>query len=576
MAQPPLDFPSSPSIGQIYNAPNGVAYIWDGTKWDVIGGPGGGGVLVSIGPTPPTNPVSGQLWWRSDPDGNLYVWYNDGSSSQWVPAMASVGRGAVAAPIGPAGGDLNGSFPSPALNSVLSISSLGLAARGSFYSGPGGASVGVNVSNHDATFTATSSSWQMNLYNGLGTDELSFQRRQPNAAANAYTSLLTVRTDGTIRVTTDPVAALDLATKQYVDAHGGGGGGSGFWAAGTGPTAGFITPAPTASVLIDPTQAIVFGANPLTGPPRIYASGVIAGELVLQCADNMAISFNAGGAEVGRVNGDGSFTATAGPVNPLDLATKQYVDSVAGSGGGGLWVDDVGPSMLVPVGANYGVALPATGDGLVLRHSTYPAVDRRTGIDADDNLLQVSGGASGILFRSVDATMPFGLVSGSGLWRLAGDGVAATAERLEVAGGIKLGGALAAQDGTLQYTGSQFQAHVGGAWVTFAPVPSGPMRLITASTTLLPTDDTVTVQPGPTTDVDITLPLASSMLGKVYTIIRLDSGAGGGVNVVVTGADLIYTQGSMSGTNMGATFLAGTYTVRAVAANRWQGGNWGN
>jgi hypothetical protein len=98
VAQPPLDFPNSPTIGQIYNAPNGVAYVWDGVKWNVVGGTGSGGVtIINISPTPPANPQPGWLWWRNDPDGNLYIWYNDGSSSEWVPAMSSVGRVAPAA-----------------------------------------------------------------------------------------------------------------------------------------------------------------------------------------------------------------------------------------------------------------------------------------------------------------------------------------------------------------------------------------------------------------------------------------------------------------------------------------------
>ena len=45
---------------------------------------GAGGAV--IGPTPPASPAVGALWWRSDPDGRLFVWYDDGSSQQWVPA----------------------------------------------------------------------------------------------------------------------------------------------------------------------------------------------------------------------------------------------------------------------------------------------------------------------------------------------------------------------------------------------------------------------------------------------------------------------------------------------------------
>jgi hypothetical protein len=38
-----LDFPSTPTIGDIFTAPNGVTYEWDGVKWIVQGSGGGGG-----------------------------------------------------------------------------------------------------------------------------------------------------------------------------------------------------------------------------------------------------------------------------------------------------------------------------------------------------------------------------------------------------------------------------------------------------------------------------------------------------------------------------------------------------
>lgn len=44
---------------------------------------------TSVGATPPASPAQGQMWWRNDPDGQLYIWYNDGTSSQWVPATSS-------------------------------------------------------------------------------------------------------------------------------------------------------------------------------------------------------------------------------------------------------------------------------------------------------------------------------------------------------------------------------------------------------------------------------------------------------------------------------------------------------
>ena len=43
---------------------------------------------------PPANPQSGQLWWDTS-DGNLYVYYQDPTSAQWVSAMASAAADAL-------------------------------------------------------------------------------------------------------------------------------------------------------------------------------------------------------------------------------------------------------------------------------------------------------------------------------------------------------------------------------------------------------------------------------------------------------------------------------------------------
>jgi hypothetical protein len=44
-------------------------------------------IPIALGATAPTTPTPGTLWWRSDPDGMLFVYYDDGTSAQWVPAM---------------------------------------------------------------------------------------------------------------------------------------------------------------------------------------------------------------------------------------------------------------------------------------------------------------------------------------------------------------------------------------------------------------------------------------------------------------------------------------------------------
>jgi len=83
---PPLDFPNSPSLNQLYAGPNNVQWQWDGSKW--LGTPNTLGPII-VAASPPTF-VSGQLWWDST-GGNLYLGYDDGNTQQWVPASNIAG-----------------------------------------------------------------------------------------------------------------------------------------------------------------------------------------------------------------------------------------------------------------------------------------------------------------------------------------------------------------------------------------------------------------------------------------------------------------------------------------------------
>lgn len=57
---------------------------YDGTAWGAIGGGGG----FEIATTPPASPTAGDTYWDQD-EGNAYIYYDDGTSSQWVPLVPS-------------------------------------------------------------------------------------------------------------------------------------------------------------------------------------------------------------------------------------------------------------------------------------------------------------------------------------------------------------------------------------------------------------------------------------------------------------------------------------------------------
>jgi hypothetical protein len=66
---------------------------------------------ISVGDTPPSAPAQGNGWWDSA-GGQLYLWYSDGSSAQWVPATnmpgptgatGATGAQGATGPMGPAG-----------------------------------------------------------------------------------------------------------------------------------------------------------------------------------------------------------------------------------------------------------------------------------------------------------------------------------------------------------------------------------------------------------------------------------------------------------------------------------------
>ena len=72
--------PGSPAEGMLrWNDTSNVFEGYDGTAWGAIGGG------VEISSSAPSSAASGDLWYDSD-DARLFVYYNDGATSQWVDA----------------------------------------------------------------------------------------------------------------------------------------------------------------------------------------------------------------------------------------------------------------------------------------------------------------------------------------------------------------------------------------------------------------------------------------------------------------------------------------------------------
>lgn len=84
-----LNFPANPYPNQEVSA-DGTVWIWDGTVWNLLasGGTTGSGTSLVVSETPPSAPASGSLWFNSI-DGNLYVYYEDADSSQWIQPASS-------------------------------------------------------------------------------------------------------------------------------------------------------------------------------------------------------------------------------------------------------------------------------------------------------------------------------------------------------------------------------------------------------------------------------------------------------------------------------------------------------
>lgn len=161
------------------------------------GADGGGGSNVTTSDTPPASPVAGDMWFDSV-GGQLFVYFDDGSSAQWVIAVNSPGSAGpsgdpgptgstgstgpqgpqgVQGPLGPAGPEGPQGVPGPAGSSggnVLRNASMDIWQRGTDFPQPPGVAFNAFVAD----------GWRMNWLSGGG---IHVQKLPWPAGANAST-----------------------------------------------------------------------------------------------------------------------------------------------------------------------------------------------------------------------------------------------------------------------------------------------------------------------------------------------------------------------------------------------------
>jgi len=77
-----LDFPANPSDGEVFGS-----YVWSAFK-GVWQSREESAAPAVVSPVPPTTPTTGDIWVDSS-DGISYVYYDDGSSGQWIEMISS-------------------------------------------------------------------------------------------------------------------------------------------------------------------------------------------------------------------------------------------------------------------------------------------------------------------------------------------------------------------------------------------------------------------------------------------------------------------------------------------------------
>ena len=224
-----LDAVFSSTRGSVlYRGAAGWAALGAGTAGNVLttGGAGAdpswaaaaGGASITTSDTPPSSPADGDAWWDSV-GGQLYIRYDDGTSSQWVPAT---NQGGITVPLPVAQGGTGSTTAAAALTSLGAVPAAGGTMTGNLIIAPtsGAASVALQkpasgVGANVVGYTAANARWLVSLGNtaaesgsNAGSD---FEIGRYNDAGTYISSPLTIaRSTGAVVIAAASTLPLTL------------------------------------------------------------------------------------------------------------------------------------------------------------------------------------------------------------------------------------------------------------------------------------------------------------------------------------------------------------------------------
>src|SRR5262245_24600415 len=185
----------------------------DANKTVVVNSAGNGLILGTggtfVGLTPPATPQVGQLWWRSDPDGNLFIYYDDGNSKQFVPAVpSSVGPWSVSgSTVTPTDATKTVSVPGDAAGNAIVLGTRTVKARMSVNPSQDVLSL---LLNHNLTGPAADDPLKPRWLISLDDGNDWFRVSRVPASSGTFNALLTLDSTGALTVNKDNISSTGI------------------------------------------------------------------------------------------------------------------------------------------------------------------------------------------------------------------------------------------------------------------------------------------------------------------------------------------------------------------------------